>query len=65
MALFVHQGQAADLFGPGQHTIKTQNVPILTDLEHWDKMKDPDYFDRLLVDPRRRPPAVRLRSSPR
>ena len=37
-ALFVHQGQAADLFGPGQHTIKTQNLPLLTDLQHWDKM---------------------------
>lgn len=37
-ALFVHQGQVADLFGPGQHTIKTQNIPILTDLQHWDKM---------------------------
>ncbi len=37
-ALFVHQGKAADLFGPGQHTIKTQNVPILTDLANWDKM---------------------------
>ncbi|HEV8616682.1 MAG TPA: SPFH domain-containing protein [Methylomirabilota bacterium] len=36
-ALFVHQGQAADLFGPGQHTIKTQNLPLLTDLQHWDK----------------------------
>ncbi len=38
VALFVHQGQAADLFGPGQHTIRTQNIPILTDLQHWDKM---------------------------
>ena len=37
-ALFVHQGQPADLFGPGQHTIKTQNVPLLTDLAHWDKL---------------------------
>jgi len=37
-ALFVHQGKAADLFGPGQHTIKTQNIPILTDLANWDKM---------------------------
>jgi len=36
-ALFVHQGQGADLFGPGQHTIKTQNLPLLTDLQHWDK----------------------------
>ena len=37
-ALFVHQGKTADLFGPGQHTIKTQNIPILTDLANWDKM---------------------------
>lgn len=37
-ALFVHQGKPADLFGPGQHTIKTQNVPLLTDLAHWDKL---------------------------
>lgn len=36
-ALFVHQGQAADLFGPGQHTIRTQNIPLLTNLQHWDK----------------------------
>ena len=37
MALFVHQGQVADLFGPGQHTIRTQNLPLLTDLRHWSK----------------------------
>jgi membrane protease subunit (stomatin/prohibitin family) len=38
MALFVHQGQVADLFGPGQHTIRTQNLPLLTDLQHWSKL---------------------------
>ena len=32
------RGKAADLFGPGQHTIRTQNLPVLTDLRHWDKM---------------------------
>jgi membrane protease subunit (stomatin/prohibitin family) len=37
-ALFVHQGKPADLFGPGQHTIKTPNVPLLTDLANWDKL---------------------------
>jgi membrane protease subunit (stomatin/prohibitin family) len=37
-ALFVHQGKPADLFGPGQHTIKTQNIPLLTDLANWDKL---------------------------
>jgi len=38
MALFVHQGQVADLFGAGQHTILTQNLPLLTDLRHWGKL---------------------------
>jgi membrane protease subunit (stomatin/prohibitin family) len=37
-ALFVHQGTPADLFGPGQHTIRTRNIPLLTDLAHWDKL---------------------------
>ena len=37
-ALFVHQGRPADLFGPGQHTVRTQNIPLLTDLAHWDKL---------------------------
>jgi membrane protease subunit (stomatin/prohibitin family) len=37
-ALFVDQGQAADLFGPGRHTIRTGNLPLLTDLRHWDKL---------------------------
>jgi membrane protease subunit (stomatin/prohibitin family) len=36
-ALFVDQGHVADLFGPGTHTILTQNLPVLTDLRHWDK----------------------------
>ncbi len=38
MAVFVHEGQVADLFGPGQHTIRTQNLPLLTDLRHWGKL---------------------------
>jgi membrane protease subunit (stomatin/prohibitin family) len=37
-ALFVHQGKPADLFGPGQHTIATPNIPLLTDLANWDKL---------------------------
>ena len=36
-ALFVDQGHVADLFGPGTHTINTRNLPVLTDLRHWDK----------------------------
>lgn len=37
-AVFVHDGIAADLFGPGRHLIRTQNIPLLTDLRHWDKL---------------------------
>lgn len=38
MAVFVDQGHVADHFGPGTHTIKTVNLPVLTDLRHWDKL---------------------------
>ena len=37
LALFVNEGQVADLFGPGLHTLTTQNLPILTNLKNWDK----------------------------
>jgi membrane protease subunit (stomatin/prohibitin family) len=36
-ALFVDQGQVADLFGPGTYTVSTRNLPVLTDLRHWAK----------------------------
>jgi membrane protease subunit (stomatin/prohibitin family) len=38
MALFVDQGKTADLFGPGTHAIRTRNLPVLTDLRHWNKL---------------------------
>jgi len=34
-ALFINEGKAADLFGPGRHELATQNLPILTDLRGW------------------------------
>ena len=34
-ALFINEGKAADLFGPGRYEISTQNVPILTTLRGW------------------------------
>ena len=37
MALFVNEGVVADAFGPGLHTLETKNIPILTNLQHWDK----------------------------
>lgn len=38
MALFVNEGQAADVFGPGTYKLTTQTLPILTYLKNWDKL---------------------------
>jgi len=35
MAQFVYQGQFGDTFGPGTHTMKTDNIPILSTLKGW------------------------------
>ena len=37
-ALFVNEGKVADTFGPGLHTLETQNIPLLTSLRNWDKL---------------------------
>ena len=37
MALFVNEGEVADLFGPGLHKLETNNLPVLTTLKNWDK----------------------------
>jgi membrane protease subunit (stomatin/prohibitin family) len=36
-AVFVNQGQIADVFGPGLYTLSTNTLPILTYLQNWDK----------------------------
>lgn len=36
-ACFFNEGRLADRFGPGLHRLTTANLPILTDLMHWDK----------------------------
>jgi len=36
-AVFVNEGQIADVFGPGLHTLSTNTLPILTYLMNWDK----------------------------
>lgn len=38
MAVFVNEGQVADVFGPGLYTLNTQTLPILTNLKNWDKL---------------------------
>lgn len=35
-AVFIHEGQLADVFGPGLYQLETNNLPILTTLQHWD-----------------------------
>lgn len=35
-AVFVHEGQLADVFSPGLYMLETNNMPILTTLQHWD-----------------------------
>jgi membrane protease subunit (stomatin/prohibitin family) len=35
MAVFVHRGQIADVFEPGNYTLKTDNLPILSTLQGW------------------------------
>lgn len=59
MAAFVNEGVIADVFGPGLHTLATRNLPLLTDLNHWDKgfespFKSDVYFfsTRLQIDQR-------------
>ncbi len=34
-AVFVHEGQIADVFGPGMHVLETNNIPILSTLQGW------------------------------
>jgi len=33
--ILVNEGRAADVFGPGTHTLSTQNIPVLSRLRGW------------------------------
>ncbi|WP_340109229.1 SPFH domain-containing protein [Pikeienuella sp. HZG-20] len=35
-AVFVHEGQLADVFAPGLYQLETNNMPVMTTLQHWD-----------------------------
>ena len=37
-AVFVNEGQVADVFAPGRYTLSTQTLPLLTNLMNWDKL---------------------------
>ena len=34
-AVFVHNGKVADVFQPGQYTLDTRNLPLLSTLAGW------------------------------
>ncbi|MFT4013205.1 MAG: SPFH domain-containing protein [Paracoccus sp. (in: a-proteobacteria)] len=35
-AVFIHEGQLADVFQPGLYMLETNNMPVLTRIQHWD-----------------------------
>jgi membrane protease subunit (stomatin/prohibitin family) len=35
-AVFIHEGQLADVFSPGLYMLETNNMPVMTALQHWD-----------------------------
>lgn len=37
LALFLDEGQFADVYDPGRYELNTQNMPVLTSLRNWDK----------------------------
>ena len=37
MAVFINEGNLADIFSPGRYKLTTQTLPILTNLLNWDK----------------------------
>jgi len=40
MAVFVNEGRVADVFGPGLYSLTTNTLPVLTNLQNWDKLFD-------------------------
>lgn len=50
-AVFVHEGQLADVFTPGLYMLETNNMPIMTSLQHWDHgFKSPFKSEVYFVD---------------
>ncbi len=53
-AVFVHEGQLADVFTPGLYMLETNNMPIMTTLQHWDHgFKSPFKSEVYFVSTRR------------
>ena len=56
VAIFVHQGQLADIFEPGQHRLETANLPILS---------RPKISPNWAVSAEMRPPLVKPKTAPK
>lgn len=55
-AVFIHEGQLADTFTPGLYELETNNMPIMTALQHWDHgFKSPFKSEVYFVNTRRFP----------
>lgn len=55
-AVFVHEGQMADVFGPGLYMLETNNMPVMTALQHWDHLfQSPFKSEIYFVNTRRFP----------
>ena len=39
-AVFIHEGVLADVFSPGLYMLETNNMPVMTTLQHWDHLFD-------------------------
>ncbi|TVQ57169.1 MAG: SPFH domain-containing protein [Rhodobacteraceae bacterium] len=53
-AVFIHEGQLADVFPPGLYMLETNNMPLLTTLQHWDHgFKSPFVSEIYFVSTRR------------
>ncbi len=53
-AVFVHEGRIADVFAPGLYMLETNNMPIMTTLQHWDHgFKSPFKSEIYFVSTRR------------
>jgi membrane protease subunit (stomatin/prohibitin family) len=56
IAAFFNEGQIADMFGPGLHTLETANLPLLTSLMNWDKaFKSPFKSDVVFFSQKEQP----------
>ncbi len=48
IAILVNEGILADVFTPGHYQLKTENIPLLTNLKNWDKGFDSPFKSDVL-----------------